>query len=154
MGAFMPIVDPYAAPIELLLVEDNPGDIRLAQEAFRGTHGAIKLHFTSDGVEAMSFLRREGQYASSPRPDVVLLDLEMPRMNGPETLAHIRADAALNQIPVLILTAAEAENDFEKRPALNANIYLKKPLGLDAIVILLGSINDFAWLGRCSMVAN
>jgi CheY-like chemotaxis protein len=75
-------------------------------------------------------------------------------MNGAETLAHIKADAALNQIPVVILTAADAEDGIVRRPALNANIHLKKPLGLDAIVILLGSINDFAWLGRCSIVAN
>jgi chemotaxis family two-component system response regulator Rcp1 len=148
----MPIVDPHAAPLEVLLVEDNPGDVRLVEEAFRGTHSAIKLHVASDGAEAMSFLHREGQYANSPRPDIVLLDLEMPRMNGYETWVHIRADAALTQIPVFILTAADA--DIEKNRQLNPSIYLRKPRGLEAIAILLGSINDVAWLSRCSMVAN
>jgi chemotaxis family two-component system response regulator Rcp1 len=149
----MPLVAPSGTPIDLLLVDDNPGDVRLAQEAFRHGNGAIKLHVTSDGVEALSFLRREGQYANSPRPDVILLDIEMPRMSGPETLAQIRADAALSPIPVVMLTSSDAETDRAKSRELNANLYLTKPDGLEAIVILLSSINDFAWLVRCRVAA-
>ena len=148
----MPIVDPDGGPIDVLLVDDNPGDVRLAQEAFRGTDGGIKLHVASDGAEAMSFLRHEGSYASSPRPDLILLDLEMPKMNGPETLAQIRADAALSPIPVVILTAADSEAGISRSRELNANLYLTKPDGLEAIVILLTAINDFAWLGQCRIL--
>jgi chemotaxis family two-component system response regulator Rcp1 len=148
----MPIVDPDGAPIDVLLVDDNPGDVRLAQEAFRGTNGGIKLHIASDGVEALSFLRQEGRYASSPRPDLILLDLEMPKMNGSETLAQIRADAALSPIPVVILTASDSQAGIAKSRELNANLYLTKPEGLEAIVILVKSINDFAWLGQCRIL--
>jgi CheY-like chemotaxis protein len=148
----MPIVETGGAPIDLLLVDDNPGDVRLAQEAFGVTNGVLNLHVTSDGVEAMSFLRREGGYGSSPRPDLILLDLEMPRMNGPETLAQIRADANLRHIPVVILTSSDAKDDIVKSQDLNANLYLTKPAGLETIVILLKSINDFAWLRQCEIM--
>ena len=140
---------PDRAPTEVLLVDDNPGDVRLAQEAFRETNGAMQLHVATDGVDALSFLRREGHYAASPRPDLILLDLDMPRMNGAETLAQIRADASLKLIPVVILTTSDAEADVAKSYDLNANLYLTKPVGLDAIVILVNSINDFSWLGQC-----
>lgn len=141
------------APTEVLLVDDNPGDVRLTQEAFREMGGVMTLHVASDGVEALSFLRREGPYANSPRPDLILLDLDMPRMNGAETLAQIRADADLRLIPVVILTTSDAEADIAKSYDLNANLYLTKPVGLDAIVILLNSINDFTWLGQCRISA-
>ncbi len=141
------------APIEVLLVDDNPGDVRLAEEAFRETNGAIKLHVASDGVEALSFLRRESQYAGSHRPDLILLDLNMPRMDGFEMLAQIRADASLRLIPVVILTVSDAEVDIAESYELNANLYLTKPVGLEAIVILVKSINDFTWLGQCRLSA-
>ena len=150
----MPIIAPAGTRIDLLLVDDNPGDVRLAQEAFRQANGVIKLHVTNDGVEALSFLRKEGIYATSPRPDLILLDLDMPRMNGAETLAQIRADPALSLIPVVILTTSDAETDIAKSSELNANLYLTKPDGLEAIVILLRSINDFAWLGHCRMTVS
>jgi CheY-like chemotaxis protein len=149
----MTILGAGRAPVQVLLVDDNPGDVRLTQEAFREMAEALKLHVASDGVEALSFLRREGAYASSPRPDLILLDLDMPRMNGPETLARIRADASLKLIPVVILTTSDAEADIVKSYDLNANLYLTKPVGLDAIVVLLKSINDFAWLGQCRISA-
>jgi two-component system, chemotaxis family, response regulator Rcp1 len=145
----MTIVRTDRAPIEVLLVDDNPGDVRLAQEAFREMVGVMTLHVASDGVEALSFLRREGPHANSPRPDLILLDLDMPRMNGPETLAKIRSDASLKLIPVVILTTSAAEADIVKSYELNANLYLTKPVGLDAIAILVKSINNFAWLGQC-----
>ena len=145
----MPIIDGHGGPIDVLMVDDNPGDVRLAQEAFGETNGVIKLHVASDGVDAMSFLRREGPYASSPRPDLVLLDLEMPRMNGPETLAQIRADEALGRMPVVILTSSNDETAIAKCRDLHANLYLTKPEGLEATVILVKTINDFAWLGEC-----
>jgi len=144
----MPTIYVHGRPIDVLMVDDNPGDIRLAQEAF-GETGGIKLHAASDGLEAMSFLRREGPYASSPRPDLVLLDLQMPRMNGPETLAQIRADEVLGRMPVVILTSSNEETDIAKCRDLNANLYLTKPEGFETIAILVKTINDFAGLGQC-----
>lgn len=144
----MPTIYVHGSPIDVLMVDDNPGDIRLAQEAF-GETGGIKLHAASDGLEAMSFLRRKGPYASSPRPDLVLLDLQMPRMNGPETLAQIRADEVLGRMPVVILTSSNEETDIAKCRDLNANLYLTKPEGFETIAILVKTINDFAGLGQC-----
>ena len=144
----MPTIYVHGSPIDVLMVDDNPGDIRLAQEAF-GETGGIKLHAASDGLEAMSFLRREGPYASSPRPDLVLLDIQMPRMNGPETLAQIRADEVLGRMPVAILTSSNEETDIAKCRDLNANLYLTKPEGFETIAILVTTINDFAGLGQC-----
>ena len=144
----MPTIYVHGRPIDVLMVDDNPGDIRLAQEAF-GETGGIKLHAASDGLEAMSFLRREGPYASSPRPDLVLLDLQMPRMNGPETLAQIRADEVLGRMPVAILTSSNEETDIAKCRDLNANLYLTKPEGFETVAILVKTINDFAGLGQC-----
>lgn len=149
----MNMIGAERAPTEVLLVDDNPGDVRLAQEALREMQGAMKLHVATDGVEALAFLRREGLYANSPRPDLILLDLDMPKMNGAETLAEIRADADLKLIPVVILTTSDAESDIAKSYDLNANLYLTKPVGLDAIVILMKSVNDFTWLGQCRISA-
>ena len=132
-------------PIEVLLVEDSPGDIRLTQEALRDAKRVIHLHVATDGVEAMAFLRHEGANLHAPRPDVVLLDLNLPKMDGREVLASIKADAGLKTIPIIILTTSEAEVDIVKSYQLQANCYLSKPVQFDAFESLVKSINDF-WL--------
>jgi CheY-like chemotaxis protein len=132
-------------PIEVLLVEDSPGDVRLTQEAFRDANGSIKLHVACDGVEAMRFLKREGVHALSPRPDLILLDLNLPRMDGREVLAHIKDDDDLKTIPTVILTTSESEVDIVRSYQLQANCYLCKPVQLEAFEALVKSINDF-WL--------
>jgi CheY-like chemotaxis protein len=136
-----------AAPMDVLLVEDSPGDVRLTREAFREANGSVNLHVASDGVEAMAFLRQEGTYSEAPRPDFILLDLNLPRMDGREVLAHIKADVGLRTIPTVILTTSDADADILKSYELNANAYLKKPVTLDAFEGLVRSINDF-WLTK------
>lgn len=136
--------------IHVLLVEDSPGDVRLTQEAFREANIAIKLHVASDGVEAMEFLRREGDHGGAPRPDLVLLDLNLPRMDGREVLALIKADEGLKSIPTVILTTSEAEADIVKSYSLQANSYLSKPVQLEVFEGLVKSINDF-WLTRAKL---
>ena len=131
--------------ITVLLVEDNPGDARLTREAFRETDSSIQLHVASDGEEAMAFLRREGIHAHAPRPDIILLDLNLPKMNGREVLARIKADAGLKSIPTVVLTVSDAEADITKSYQLQANCYLAKPTRLDEFTELVKSINDF-WL--------
>jgi CheY-like chemotaxis protein len=133
--------------IDVLLVEDSPGDVRLTREAFRETNGAVTLHVASDGVEAMAFLRREGANAGAPRPDFILLDLNLPRMDGREVLVHIKEDPDLMTIPTIILTTSEADADILRSYELNANAYLKKPVTLEAFEALVRSINDF-WLTK------
>jgi chemotaxis family two-component system response regulator Rcp1 len=137
-------------PIEVLLVEDSPGDVRLTQEAFRDANQAIRLHVATDGVEAMNFLKRVGIHAQSPRPDLILLDLNLPKMDGREVLAHIKEDASLKTIPTVILTTSDAEADIVKSYQLQANCYLSKPVQLDAFESLVGSINDF-WLTKVKL---
>ena len=137
-------------PIEVLLVEDSPGDVRLTQEAFRDANKAIHLHVASDGVEAMSFLRRQGIHAQAPRPELILLDLNLPKMDGREVLAHIKEDASLKTIPTVILTTSEAEADIVRSYQLQANCYLSKPVQLDAFEALVKSINDF-WLTKVKL---
>jgi CheY-like chemotaxis protein len=137
-------------PIEVLLVEDSPGDVRLTQEAFRDANKSIHLHVVSDGVEAMAFLRREGTYVDKPRPDIVLLDLNLPRMDGREVLAHIKEDDSLKTIPIVILTTSDSEADIVKCYQLQANCYLSKPVQLDAFESLVKSINDF-WLTKVKL---
>ena len=137
-------------PIEVLLVEDSPGDVRLTQEAFRDANRSIHLHVVSDGVEAMTFLRREGAHVDAPRPDLILLDLNLPKMDGREVLAHIKEDASLKTIPTVILTTSEAEVDILKSYQLHANCYLSKPVQLDAFESLVKSINDF-WLTKVKL---
>ena len=137
-------------PIEVLLVEDSPGDVRLTQEAFRDANRSIHLHVVSDGVEAMAFLRREGTYVHKPRPDIVLLDLNLPRMDGREVLAHIKEDDSLKTIPIVILTTSDSEADIVKCYQLQANCYLSKPVQLDAFESLVKSINDF-WLTKVKL---
>lgn len=131
--------------IEVLLVEDSPGDVRLTKEAFRDANVAIHLHVAFDGVEAMAFLRREGPHVDAPRPDLVLLDLNLPKMDGREVLAHIKNDDSLKTIPTVILTTSEADADVLMSYELHANSYLNKPVQWDAFEKLVRSINDF-WL--------
>jgi chemotaxis family two-component system response regulator Rcp1 len=132
-------------PIEVLLVEDSPGDVRLTQEAFREANMSIHLHVASDGVEALAFLRRQGTHVHAPRPDLILLDLNLPKMDGREVLAHIKEDESLKTIPTVILTTSEAEVDIVKSYQLRANCYLSKPVQLEEFESLVKSINDF-WL--------
>jgi two-component system, chemotaxis family, response regulator Rcp1 len=132
-------------PIEILLVEDNPGDVRLAVEALRDAKVANRLHVVEDGVEAMSFLRREARYADVPRPDLILLDLNLPRKDGREVLAEIKQDADLKRIPVVILTSSAAEQDVMQAYNLHANCYITKPVDLDQFLKVVKSIEDF-WL--------
>ncbi|MEA2546982.1 MAG: hypothetical protein QOI09_2255 [Chloroflexota bacterium] len=134
-----------ATAVQVLLVEDSPGDVRLTREAFREANGSVQLHVAADGVEAMAFLRREGDHADAPRPDFILLDLNLPRMDGREVLAHIKADDSLRTIPTVILTTSDADADILKSYELNANAYLTKPVTLEAFEKLVKSINDF-WL--------
>jgi chemotaxis family two-component system response regulator Rcp1 len=129
----------------ILLVEDSPGDVRLTQEAFRDTNGALRLHVAVDGVEALSFLRREGVHRSAPRPDLILLDLNLPRIDGRQVLSVIKRDESLKTIPTVILTTSEAEADIEAVYQLRANCYLTKPVEFDAFESLVKSIGDF-WL--------
>ena len=146
----MNTTDKRNSPMDVLLVEDSPGDVRLTQEAFREANPAIRLHVASDGVEAMAFLQREGAHAHSPRPDIILLDLNLPRMDGREVLARIKEDDKLKTIPVVILTTSDAEADITKSYQLNANCYLTKPVQLDQFESLVKSINEF-WLTKARL---
>lgn len=137
-------------PIEVLLVEDSPGDVRLTQEAFREANGSIHLHVATDGVDVMTFLRQEGLHISAPRPDFILLDLNLPKMDGREVLALIKDDAHLKTIPTCILTTSEAEVDILKSYELQANCYLVKPVQLEEFENLVKSINDF-WLTKVKL---
>jgi len=136
-----------AIPGHVLLVEDSPGDVRLTREAFREANPGVRLHVAADGIEAMSFLRREGMNAAAPRPDLILLDLNLPRMDGREVLAMIKGDDGLRTIPIVILTTSEAEADITRSYELNANAYLRKPVTLDEFEALVQSVNDF-WLTK------
>ena len=132
-------------PIEMLLVEDNPGDARLAIEALKDAKVHNNLHWVQDGVEAMDFLRRKGNYSDAPRPDVILLDLNLPKKDGREVLADVKADEDLRRIPVVILTISDAEEDVIKTYNLHANCYIRKPIDLDQFVTVVKAIEDF-WL--------
>ena len=131
----------------VLLVEDSPGDVRLTQEAFRDADPTIDLRIAVDGVDAMAFLKREGDHAGAPRPDFILLDLNLPRMDGREVLAHIKEDDDLKTIPTVILTTSDAEADILTSYQLQANCYLSKPVQLEEFEGLVKSINDF-WLTK------
>jgi chemotaxis family two-component system response regulator Rcp1 len=137
-------------PIDVLLIEDSPGDVRLTEEAFREANVSVRLHVASDGVEAMAFLRREGRYVDAPRPDLALLDLNMPRMDGREVLAQIKGDENLKTIPTVILTTSEADADIVESYQLQANCYLTKPVAFVAFEKLVKSINDF-WLTQVKL---
>jgi two-component system, chemotaxis family, response regulator Rcp1 len=134
-------------PTEVLVVEDSPGDVRLTQSAFRSIDRSIHVHVASDGVEAMAFLRHEGANRDVPRPDLILLDLNLPRMDGREVLACIKSDDSLKMIPTIILTMSESPADIARSYQLHANCYLHKPLDLVAFEKLVQNINDF-WLAE------
>jgi two-component system, chemotaxis family, response regulator Rcp1 len=129
----------------VLLVEDSPGDVRLTQEAFREADSSIDLHVATDGADAMAYLRRQGIHANAPRPDFILLDLNLPKMDGREVLAHIKKAGDLKTIPTVILTTSDAEADIVTSYRLRANCYLSKPVQLEEFEGLVKSINDF-WL--------
>lgn len=132
-------------PIEILLVEDNPADVRLTEEALREGKVRNNLHVARDGVEAVDFLKRRGKYAGAPRPDLVLLDLNLPKKDGREVLAEVKDDAELKTIPIVVLTTSSAEIDILRSYSLHANCYITKPVDLEQFVQVVKSIDDF-WL--------
>lgn len=132
-------------PIKILLVEDQPADVRLTQEVLKQGKVANELYVAEDGEKAMKFLRQEGEYADKPRPDLVILDLNLPRMNGKEVLAAIKGDPALLKIPVLILTTSAAERDILDAYTNHVNAYITKPIDLDEFMGVIASIEQF-WL--------
>jgi chemotaxis family two-component system response regulator Rcp1 len=138
--------------LEILLVEDSPGDVRLTIEAFRVANRSVHMSVASDGTEAIAFLRREGKHTVAPRPNLILLDLNLPRMDGREVLAKIKEDAGLKTIPTVILTTSRAQQDITRSYQLQANCYLCKPVQLDAFENLVKSINDF-WLTKVELPA-
>jgi chemotaxis family two-component system response regulator Rcp1 len=131
--------------VEILLVEDNPGDVRLTREALRDAKVRNTLHVVSDGMEATSFLWRQGKHANAPRPDLILLDLNLPKKNGRELLAEIKLDPHLKTIPIVVLTTSAAEEDILRSYELNANCYITKPVGLDEFLKVIRAIDNF-WL--------
>ncbi len=130
---------------EILLVEDNPGDVRLTIEASKENKMYNNISVVSDGVEALAFLRREEEYADAPRPDLILLDLNLPKKDGRQVLAEIKNDDNLRRIPVIVLTTSQAEEDILKAYDLNVNCYISKPVDLDQFIKVVRSIEDF-WL--------
>lgn len=132
-------------PIDILLVEDNPGDVRLTIETLKEDKLQNNLHVVKDGIEAMAFLHQEGEYADAPRPDLILLDLNLPKKDGREVLEEIKADESLMRIPVVILTTSQAEEDILKTYELHANCYITKPVNLEQFAKVVRSIEQF-WL--------
>ncbi|MBI2711015.1 MAG: response regulator [Actinobacteria bacterium] len=130
-------------PIEVLLVEDDPGDVLLTREAFEEFKLRNNLHVVSDGVEALEFLSRRGSHADAPRPDLVLLDLNLPRKDGREVLAAIKGDDALASIPVVVLTTSDAEEDILRSYRLHANAYVQKPVDFERFIEVVRRIDDF-----------
>ena len=131
--------------LQVLLVEDNPGDVRLTEEAFKDAKVQLEMHVAVDGIEAMEFLRREGKFAESPRPDLILLDLNLPRKDGRDVLAEIKGDPWLMSIPVVILTTSASDVDIESSYMLHANCYISKPVDMEGFLTVVKSIDDF-WL--------
>ena len=132
-------------PVEILLVEDNPGDERLTREALKEGKVFSNLHWVKDGVEALQFLRRQARFGSVPRPDIILLDLNLPKKDGREVLQEIKSDPALKQIPVVVLTTSKAEEDVVRSYNLHANCYVTKPVDLENFITAVQSIDRF-WL--------
>lgn len=130
-------------PIEVLLVEDDPGDILLTKEAFEDNKVRNNLQVVSDGEEAIAFLRRQGPYAQAPRPDLVLLDLNLPRKDGREVLQEVKADPDLRSIPIVVLTTSEADEDILRSYRLHANAYVTKPVDFDQFIRVVRQIDDF-----------
>ena len=141
----MLMVNAPPRPIEILLVEDSPGDVTLTIEALRDAKVANRLHIARDGEEALRFLRQEGEFADRPRPDLILLDLNMPRKDGREVLADMKADDDLKRIPVVVLTTSQSEDDVAAVYNLSANCYVAKPVDLDQFLGVVRAIDDF-WL--------
>jgi two-component system, chemotaxis family, response regulator Rcp1 len=137
--------------IEVLLVEDSAGDVRLMKEVFSKCNSRVRLHVAPDGVEAMAFLRQWGAHQACPRPDLILLDLNLPKMDGREVLHLIKEDEGLKTIPTVVLTTSDATDDIKKVYQLQANCYLTKPVQLDAFERLVQSINDF-WLTKVKLL--
>ncbi|RMG97552.1 MAG: response regulator [Chloroflexi bacterium] len=136
--------------IQILLVEDNPGDVRLTQETFREVKLPTHLHVVSDGVAALSFLHRQAPYQDAPRPDIILLDLNLPRKDGREVLAEIKQDPSLKRIPVLVLTTSKAEEDIIHSYNLHANCYISKPVDLNDFIHTIQTMNSF-WLSIATL---
>lgn len=140
-------------PVEILLVEDNDDDVFLTRKAFEKQKVMNNLHVAGDGVEAMAFLRKEGEYAEAETPDIILLDLNLPRMDGKEVLAALREDERLSRIPVVVLTSSAAEEDIVQSYDLNANAYLTKPVDFQGFVEVIESFEDF-WLSFVKIPQN
>ena len=136
--------------MQILLVEDNPADVRLTTEAFRESNVDHRMHVASDGVEALAYLRREGPHGSAERPDLVILDLNLPRKDGREVLAEIKSDPSLKRIPVLVLTTSQADADVRQCYDLHANCVLSKPLQFDSFLMSVERLRDF-WLGAATL---
>ena len=134
-----------AVPIEVLLVEDSPGDVRLTREAFKDAKVHINLHVASDGAAAMAFLGREGEHSNAPRPDLILLDLNLPKKDGREVLAELKESLTLKSIPVVILTTSASEADIQGSYQRHANCYITKPVDLEGFLKVVRSIDNF-WL--------
>jgi len=132
-------------PLRILLIEDNPGDVRLTKEALREGGSWMELSVVEDGLEAMAFLRREGRYASAPRPDLILLDLNLPQKDGREVLAEIKSDRMLARTPVVVLTSSHADRDICRAYELGANCYVTKPVDLEEFLQVVKAVEDF-WL--------
>ena len=141
----MELIGTSAVPIEILLVEDSPGDVRLTREAFNDAKVHINLQVASDGAQAMAFLGREGKYANNLRPDLILLDLNLPKKDGREVLAELKVSEALKSIPVVILTTSAAEADIQGSYQHHANCYITKPVDLEGFLKVVKSIDNF-WL--------
>lgn len=130
-------------PVVILMVEDNPTDVLIAREGFSGAQMANTLHVADDGIEAIEFLNQRGKYAAAPRPDLIVLDLNMPRKNGQEVLAEIKSDARLKNIPVVILTTSKSQDDISRAYGLHANCYISKPVDFDEFTQVVQRIQDF-----------
>src|SRR4030067_278339 len=133
----------HGSPIEILMVEDNPADVRLTIEAFKDAKVLNRMNVAEDGEAAMAWLRREGKYADAPRPDLILLDLNLPRKDGREVLAEIKADPDLKRIPVVVLTTSDDERDILHSYNLHANSYIVKPVDLERFIGVVRSIEEF-----------
>ena len=138
-------IEEVGRPVEFLLVEDNPGDVRLTQEALKDSKVRNNLNVLGDGLSALAFLRRQHPYENAPRPDIILLDLNLPKMDGRELLSHIKADPKLKRIPVVVITSSEAEQDILRTYDLHVNCYVTKPVDLDQFIKVVQSIETF-WL--------
>ena len=137
------MTESFVDVIDVLLVEDDPGDVLMTREAFEHHKLRNQLHVVADGVEALQFLRREGEYANAPRPGLVLLDLNLPRKDGRQVLADIKSDESLRSIPVIVLTTSEAEEDILRSYDLHANAYITKPVDFDRFIDVIRQIDDF-----------